>query len=177
MEIIAIIFIALIFGVLVGCIILKLRGRAFARRISSCPACGQEGSVSPDPENSRLVLQCKNGACGSTSFRHVRASALSLFGLSRFVLVFLVVLLSDALAEWLDWNGWGRVFVILAGLLMGWIVVSFLIRLCAHVLLEFSPSPILQNEIVAHLAPPSFWQGQQNRKRGPNPPARADNEL
>ena len=134
---------------------MKLRSKAFAKSVSSCPTCDKEVSVSPDPANSRLVLQCENGDCGATSFRKVRASALSLFGLARLILVFLVAAVSYLFAEWLGWDWWGRVFAILGGLLMGWLVVSFLVRLCARVLLECCPSPILQSEIVAHLAPPT----------------------
>jgi hypothetical protein len=164
MEIVGAIVLAGIFSILTVGIYMNLRGGAFARSLSSCPACGCKVSVRADPENSRLVLQCENGDCGKISFRHVRASALSLFGVARFLLVFLTAALFYWFAGRMDWSLKGRLFAFSGGILVVWIFVSFLIRLAAHIILEFNPSPIWKSEIVAHLAPPPFWQGQEGRK-------------
>jgi ribosomal protein S27AE len=150
-----------IFG---GCIYMKIRSKSFTRSLSKCPACGGKASVHADPSNSRLILQCGNGDCGKTSFRHVRASAMSLFGVARFLLIFLIIWIFFLLSRQLKWSNTVELFAAFGVLVIGWIVVSFLVRFIAHIILECNPSPIWQNEIVAHLAPPPFWQGGESRK-------------
>jgi hypothetical protein len=161
MQTITVILVVGITSILAGCISLNLRRQMFAKRLSSCPTCGKEVSVRPDPGNSRFVLQCENNGCRKVSFRQVRASALSLFGVVRCLLVFLAAALSYLFAEQLGWNLSGRLLAIFGGLLIGWIVVSIIVRQVARIILACNPSPVWQNEIIAHLAPPPFRNGQK----------------
>lgn len=162
MEVVVIALVIGTFGLLGGALALNRFSRRFAERVSSCPACGNAVRVSPDPKNSRLVLHCANSGCEATSYHPVRASFLSLFGLARLILVFLFTAIACLLASRLGWGFWVTWAVTLAGLLVGWAVASSFVRLCAQTLLARNPSPIVQKELVAHLAPPP--RGHRPRK-------------
>jgi hypothetical protein len=154
MELVAVLLLALVVAATAGVAVLWSRSGAFKKSVSFCGNCGGEVSVSPDPSNSRLVLQCKDDTCGRIEFCQVRASALSLFGVVQHLLTILIAAASYATGTWLELSAWCRALAVAASLLAGWAAARFLVRCCAFGLLACRPPPIWQKEIVAYVARP-----------------------
>ena len=160
MILVYIILVGLLAGLSVGILHLKIREKAVAKKISTCPKCGRLSSVSADPSNSRLAVECKGNDCDCHSFFPVRASALSLFGLARLVLTIVCGILGFGFGWRLGFRLVGNTLVALACMIIGGIVIGFFIRLICFSLLRSNVSPIWQKEIVAHLAPSPFSNRQ-----------------
>ncbi|MHC4365538.1 MAG: hypothetical protein ACYSTJ_08740 [Planctomycetota bacterium] len=153
---VSVILIVLILGWAAAILWLKIHGKAVSVAVSSCPKCGGKTAVTPDPPNSRLAVLCQDDSCGCTSYRSVRASALSLFGVTQLLLAFLAAALGYALGDALGYRPAARAFTALVGLLLGGIVARFFVHLVVLALLQSNLQPAWQEEIVAYLAPPPF---------------------
>lgn len=148
-----IILVALLVGLLSGMLFLMIHGKKLAKDISTCPKCGGTNSVSADPSNSRLVIECEGKGCDYHSFISVRSSALSLFGFSQLLLTIIIGMLGFAFGCKLGYRFVGKTLIIFMCVLVGGIVVRFFVRLIAFFLLRSNVSPVWQKEIVAYLAP------------------------
>lgn len=135
---------------------LKRHEKIVSEAVSTCPECGGATTVTPDPPNSQLVVQCQANNCGCTLSRSVRASALSLFGVTLVLLTILAGVLGHSLAFALGCGPAGKAFAILLGIFLGGMVARFLVRLAAFALLQSKLPPAWQEEVVAYLAPPPF---------------------
>ena len=160
MILVCIILVSLLVGLSGGILFAKIREKAVGRKISTCPKCGRVSSVSADPSNSRLAIECKGKDCGYHSVLPVRASALSLFGLARLDLTIVCGILGFGFGWRLGFRLVGNTLVALACMIIGGIVIGFFIRLICFSLLRSNVSPIWQKEIVAHLAPSPFTNKQ-----------------
>lgn len=129
--------------------------------VSSCDRCGAGTVVTPDPPNSQLMVQCQAADCGHVFSRPVRASALSLFGVTQLVLVLLAGAVGYGVVAALEGDSTGRVLAAFACCVFGFVVVRFLIRALAFTLLQRKLSPSWQEEIVAYLAPPPFMDREE----------------
>ena len=159
MILVAVIVVALALSWLGGFLYLNRHRKIVSEAVSTCPECGGETTVTPDPPNSRLVVLCQDNNCGCASSRSVRASALSLFGVTQLLLTFLAGALGYALGNVLGYRPAGRALAALTGILLGGIGVRFLVRLVVFALLQSRLPPAWQEEMVAYLAPPP-WKAQ-----------------
>lgn len=169
---VAVILVALVVGWLSGILWLKRHGKAVAEAVSTCPKCGGKTTVTADPPNSRLVVLCQDNNCGCASSHSVRASALSLFGVTQLLLAFLTGALGYALGDALGYRPTGRAFAALVGILLGGVVARFFVRMVVFALLQSNLPPAWQEEIVAYLAPPPFLK---RKAQTINPPGSAQN--
>jgi hypothetical protein len=121
-----------------------------------CPECGGKNAVTPDAENSRLVVLCQEADCGRTTYLAVRASALSLFGVTQLLLTLLAAVLGYKLGLAVGFDTTGRWLIAFAALVLGRVLARFIVLMVVFALLRCKPSPAWQKEIVAHLAPPPW---------------------
>jgi len=153
LTLVNIIVVALLIGLLSGIVFLMIYGKKLARDTSMCPKCGGMNSVSANPSNSRLVIECKEKDCGYHSILSVRASALSLFGFAQLLLTIIIGILGFSFGCKLGYGPMGKTFVLLTCIIVGGVVVRFFIRFIAFFLLRSNVSPVWQKEVVAYLAP------------------------
>lgn len=152
---------ALVLGWLSACIWLKIHGKALYKATSVCSECGGQTIVKPDPHNSQLVVTCQNEKCACISSRPVRASALSLFGITQLSLTFLAGTLSYMIVDAMEYRLPFKVFVTLLGIMLGRVVTRFFIRSIVFTLLQSGLPVAWQEEMVAYLAPPPFLKQQR----------------
>lgn len=157
MLIILAILLALALGWWLAAWTLHARGRFLAPQLGECFECGGATRVEPDPPNARLIVRCKRDDCGETRDWPVRASALSMLGLTVLELAILWAavgyLLAGALTDSLAW----RIAGAAAGLIIGGGVSRLVVRIWARNLLRKPDlSPGWQEEVVAYFAPAPF---------------------
>jgi hypothetical protein len=155
------ILVALVLSWLSASIWLKIHGKAVEKATSTCTECGGKTIVKPDPHNSQLVVTCQNENCACISSRPVRASALSLFGVTQLSLTFLAGTLSYMIVDAMEYRLPFKVFVTLLGIMLGAVVIRFFIRAIVFTLLQSKLPVAWQEEMVAYLAPPPFLKQER----------------
>lgn len=153
MLLMGILLLASFAGFLWGAFFLTISGKKLAKDTLKCPKCGGRTSVSGNPSNSRLVIECKGKHCDYRSFISVRASALSLFGLMQLILTFIVGALGFVLAHKLGYGPAGRILAAVVFAIAGGLIARSFVRFVAFSLLRSDLSPAWHKEIVAYLAP------------------------
>ncbi len=169
MKLIAVIFAMWLLGCLVSALWLSRRGKRLSRTLSVCSKCGASTEVTPDAIHSRLMVSCQAGECGHVSIRPVRASALSMFGITQLVLTLLAAGTCLQLGRAMGLGPTGRFVMGGIGLVFGYAVARFLVMSVVHSLRR-SKSPAWQEEVVAYLAPPPW------RMLDPSGPATTRNQ-
>ena len=164
MEIIVVaILVVLVIGWISGGIWLTIHNKALEKVTSTCSKCGDRTKVKPDFQNCRLVVSCQNNKCLYVSSRPVRPSALSLFGITQLLLIFLVGILSYMIVDVMKFHLLFKVIVVLLCTLIGSIAIRFFIRAIVFSLIQVNLPVALQEEMVAYLSTPEFLKRENNR--------------
>ena len=161
MTLLYIAIVATLVSLLSGAVFSMIFGKKLARDTATCPKCGSMNSVSADPLNSCLVIECECENCDYRSSLPVRPSALSLFGLAQLLLTIIIGILGFVFGCKLGYGPVGKVMTIFTCMIIGGIFVRFFVRFITFFLLSHGVSPIWKKEIVAYLASPFPRQGKQ----------------
>lgn len=158
----SIVFLVLAIVVGLGGAALHRHSSTFNRAVGHCSRCGGRNRAAADALNARLVLECENPACRNLAYHSVRASAMSLFGVVRIVLIGLGAMMCWNFGALQEFGVAAKLGTLIVSLLLVSVFASFLVRLVALVLMQADLPPSWQAEIVAHLAPPP-WRSDQVR--------------
>jgi len=128
---------------------LKNHVKAINDALARCPQCGGEIRITPEPYESRFAARCCNPECNHTFFHPVRASALSVPGLIQ-----ILGTITCSAGAYVGTHG--SIVATIAVLLIGGVVIRFVLRLTAFIIVQSSASLGWKDEMIAYLAPPPF---------------------
>jgi hypothetical protein len=138
-----------------------IHGKSIEKKVAKCPACGGPTRGTADPAYSRLVISCCKDGCDGVAYYPVRASAVTVFSCNIFVSALCAGALVLEATDTLGWSATTRFILAGVGFIVVAMVVRFLVRLAMFMLIDVGAPLGIQEEIVAHLAPPGWlWTGE-----------------